>query len=79
MLTFTNVLSKMLSLIYIPLLTINIGEAGYGNYGSAYLIYTFVYMVTIAGSSSAIPKLMAEYSATGHERDAMASFKLGRT
>ncbi|MGL5576868.1 MAG: putative polysaccharide biosynthesis protein, partial [Sarcina sp.] len=46
---------------------------------SAYLIYTFVYMVTIAGSSSAIPKLMAEYSATGHERDAMASFKLGRT
>ena len=35
-------------------------------------------MVTIAGSSSAIPKLIAEYSASGHERDAMASFKVGR-
>ncbi|MGL4656682.1 MAG: putative polysaccharide biosynthesis protein [Sarcina sp.] len=78
-LTFTNVLSKVLSLVYIPLLIINIGGAGYGNYNSAYQIYTFIYMVTIAGSSSAIPKLIAEYSATGHERDAMASFKLGRT
>ncbi|MGL5066372.1 MAG: putative polysaccharide biosynthesis protein [Sarcina sp.] len=78
-LTFTNVLSKVLSLVYIPLLIINIGGAGYGNYNSAYQIYTFIYMVTIAGSSSAIPKLISEYSATGHERDAMASFKLGRT
>lgn len=57
----------------------NIGGAGYGNYNSAYQIYTFIYMVTIAGSSSAIPKLISEYSATGHERDAMASFRLGRT
>ncbi|MGL4990808.1 MAG: putative polysaccharide biosynthesis protein [Sarcina sp.] len=79
MLTFTNIISKVLSLIYIPLLIINIGGNGYGNYGSAYLIYTFIYMVTISGSSSAIPKLIAEYSSTGHERDAMASFKLGRT
>lgn len=35
-------------------------------------------MVTIAGSSSAIPKLISEYSGTGHENDAMASFKMGR-
>ena len=72
-------LSKVLSLVYIPLLIMSIGGAGYGNYNSAYQIYTFIYMVTIAGSSSAIPKLISEYSATGHERDAMASFKLGRT
>lgn len=78
-LTLTNILSKVLSLVYIPLLIINIGGVGYGNYSSAYLVYTFIYMVTIAGSSSAIPKLIAEYSSTGHERDAMASFKLGRT
>ena len=77
-LTLTNVLSKVLSLVYIPLLIVNIGSDGYGNYSSAYLIYTFVYMVTIAGSSSAIPKLIAEYSGSGHERDAMASFKIGR-
>ncbi len=35
-------------------------------------------MVTIAGSSSAIPKLISEYSQSGHEKDAMASFKMGR-
>ena len=77
-LTMTNVLSKILSLVYIPLLIVNIGSDGYGNYYSAYLVYTFIYMVTIAGSSSAIPKLIAEYSGSGHERDAMASFKIGR-
>ena len=77
-LTMTNVLSKILSLVYIPILILNIGNEGWGNYNSAYLVYTFIYMVTIAGSSSAIPKLIAEYSASGHERDAMASFKVGR-
>lgn len=64
--------------MYIPLLIRIIGGIGYGNYYSAYNIYTFVYMVTIAGSSSAIPKLISEYSGTGHEKDAMASFKMGR-
>ena len=34
----------------------------------------FIYMITIAGVSTAIPKLMAEYSATGHERDAFGFF-----
>ncbi|MGL4740321.1 MAG: putative polysaccharide biosynthesis protein [Sarcina sp.] len=78
MLTFTNILSKVLSLIYIPILILNVGNVGYGYYNSAYQVFTFVYMVTIAGSSSAIPKLIAEYSGTGHERDAMASFKVGK-
>ncbi|WP_197276583.1 putative polysaccharide biosynthesis protein [Clostridium massiliamazoniense] len=77
-LTFTNICSKLLSLVYIPLLNHNIGNTGYGVYGSAYSIYTFVYMVTIAGASTAIPKLISEYMETDHERDAMASFKIGR-
>lgn len=77
-LTFTNICSKVLSLIYIPLLTLTIGDFGYGIYASAYNVYVFIYMITIAGVSTAIPKLMAEYSATGHERDASASFKIGR-
>ncbi|MGL5615148.1 MAG: putative polysaccharide biosynthesis protein [Sarcina sp.] len=78
-LTFTNICSKLLSLVYIPLLNHNIGDTGYGVYGSAYSIYTFVYMVTIAGASTAIPKLISEYMETNHERDAMASFRIGRT
>lgn len=77
-LTFTNICSKLLSLVYIPLLNHNIGNTGYGVYSSAYSIYTFVYMVTIAGASTAIPKLISEYMETDHERDAMASFRIGR-
>lgn len=76
-LAFTNVCSKVLSLIYIPLLIMSIGKFGYGVYYASYNVYTFVYMVTISGASTAIPKLISQYSEIGHEKDAMASFKLG--
>lgn len=76
-LTFTNICSKLISLIYIPFLIHNIGEIGYGNYYAAYNVFTFVYMITIAGASNAIPKLVSEYNETGHRKDALASFKVG--
>ena len=76
-LAFTNICSKILSLVYIPLLIMSIGKFGYGVYYASYNVYTFVYMVTISGASTAIPKLISQYSETGHERDAIASFKLG--
>lgn len=76
-LTITNICSKLISLIYIPFLIHNIGEVGYGNYYAAYNVFTFVYMITIAGASNAIPKLISEYRETGHEEDAKASFKVG--
>lgn len=77
-LTLTNICSKVLSLIYIPLITVVLGDFGYGVYAASYEVYVFVYMIAIAGISTAIPKLMAEYSASGHERDAVAAFKIGR-
>ncbi len=55
----------------------SIGKFGYGVYYASYNVYTFIYMVTISGASTAIPKLMSQYSETGHEKDAMASFRLG--
>lgn len=76
-LAFTNICSKILSLVYIPLLIMSIGKFGYGVYYASYNVYTFVYMVTISGASTAIPKLISQYSETGHEKDAMASFRLG--
>ena len=76
-LAFTNICSKILSLVYIPLLIMSIGKFGYGVYYASYNVYTFVYMVTISGVSTAIPKLISQYNETGHEKDAMASFKLG--
>ncbi|MGL5616068.1 MAG: putative polysaccharide biosynthesis protein [Sarcina sp.] len=76
-LTITNILSKIISLLYIPFLIHNIGEIGYGNYYAAYNVFTFVYMITIAGASNAIPKLISEYRETENHSDAIATFKIG--
>lgn len=79
MLTATNVISKVLSLLYVPFLIGAISDEGYGIYYAAYNVYVFVYMLTISGTSSVIPKLVAQYSARDEEDDAMASFKIGKS
>lgn len=75
-LSIANFGSKILSLLYIPILLKIIGGEAYGTYYAATNIYAFMFMVTISGTTSAIPKLMAEYIATGHEKDAQKSFTL---
>lgn len=75
-LSIANFGSKLLSLLYIPILLKIIGGEAYGTYYAATNIYAFMFMVTIAGTTSVIPKLMAEYIATGHEDDAKKSFSL---
>lgn len=76
-LTVANVFSKALSLLYIPFLIATIGDEGYGIYYAAYNVYAFIFMFALSGTSTVIPKLIAEYSAKGNEDDAMASFKIG--
>ena len=77
-LTIANVLSKVLSLIYVPFLIATIGDEGYGIYYAAYNVYALVFTLTISGTSAVIPKLIAEYLAKDNISDAMASFKIGR-
>lgn len=76
-LTSANIFSKALSLLYIPFLIATIGDEGYGIYYAAYNVYAFVFMFALSGTSTVIPKLIAEYSSKGNEADAMASFKIG--
>lgn len=78
MLSVANILSKVLSLLYIPFLMNTIGKEGYGIYYATYNIYAFAFIIAISGTSAVIPKLMSEYNATGHYKDAMASFKIGK-
>lgn len=76
-LTISNVFSKALSLLYIPFLIATIGDEGYGIYYAAYTVYAFIYMFALSGTSTVIPKVIAEYSGKGNELDAEASFKIG--
>lgn len=76
-LSTANIFCKVLSLLYIPFLIATIGDEGYGIYYAAYNVYAFVFMFALSGTSTVIPKLIAEYSAKGNELDAMASFKIG--
>lgn len=76
-LSAANIFCKALSLLYIPFLIATIGDEGYGIYYAAYNVYAFIFMFALSGTSTVIPKLIAEYSAKGNEADAMASFKIG--
>lgn len=76
-LTISNIFSKALSLLYIPFLIGTIGDEGYGIYYAANTVYAFIFMFALSGTSTVIPKLIAEHSGKGNELDAMASFKIG--
>ena len=76
-LSVANIFCKVLSLLYIPFLIATIGDEGYGIYYASYNVYAFIFMFALSGTSTVIPKLIAEYSAKGNEDDAIASFKIG--
>lgn len=69
---------KILSLVYIPLLIMIIGDEGYGIFGAAYQVYAFIFVITNSGIPVAISKLVSELNATGNYKDAVKSFKISR-
>lgn len=78
-LAISSVVSKILSLVFVPLIRGLLGgDAGYSVYYSAYLVYAFVYVLATAGFPVAISKLMAELSRTNHLKEANKSFKMTR-
>lgn len=71
-------LSKIVSLIYMPFLTLTLGKTGYGNYAYTYTIYTFIFSVANSGISLAVSKTVAEYIAKGNRKDANRVLKIAR-
>jgi stage V sporulation protein B len=69
---------KIISLLYVPFLTIIIGTDGFGVYSSVYAIFTFFYILTNSGIPVAISKLVSELIAVGNYKDAVKTFKLAR-
>ncbi|AND84996.1 oligosaccharide flippase family protein [Clostridium tyrobutyricum] len=77
-LSAAGMLTKVLSILYVPLLMAIIGDVGYGIYGASYQIYAFVFVLTNSGIPVAISKLISELTATGNYKDAARGFKIAR-
>lgn len=78
MLTIAGILSKLLSVLYMPFLNSIIGMVGVGTYNMVYEVFTFLYALTGIGIQTAIAKYVSELSAKGQERDALRAFNLAR-
>lgn len=77
-LSAAGIIVKLLSLLYIPFLKRIITLNGYGIYGASYKIYVWIYVLANSGIPVAISKLVSEYIALGHYKDAVKSFKIAR-
>lgn len=78
-LSVSNILVKLLSLVFVPLIRGLLGgDGGYSVYSSAYSVYAFVYVIATAGFPVAISKLISELSKTDHRKEARRGFTLAR-
>lgn len=77
-LSLAGIAAKLLSLLYVPILTRIVGNEGMGMYFKVYDIFVFIYAVTNVGMQTAISKYVAELSALGNYKDAVRTFKISR-
>lgn len=78
MLSMAGVATKILSLLYIPILVSIINTDGFGIYQKVYEVFTFIYAVTSMGLQVAVTKIISELSVTGNHIDSLRAFKLAR-
>lgn len=78
-LSIAGILSKLLSLLYVPMLQSIIGIEGYGIYAKTYEIFVFFYALTNLGMQTAIAKYVSELTTLGQHKDAVRTFKIART
>ncbi|HEX9061983.1 MAG TPA: polysaccharide biosynthesis protein [Clostridia bacterium] len=75
-LSAANVITKVLSFLYLPILKNILKDEGYGIYGVAYQVYVFVYVIANSGIPAAISKIVSELSALKNYKDATRTFKM---
>ncbi|MDQ2085747.1 polysaccharide biosynthesis protein [Herbivorax sp. ANBcel31] len=78
-LTIASMFVKILSVLYIPFLRGILGDEGYGIYGAAYQVYTFIYVIANSGIPVAISKTISELTYAGNYKDALRAFKIARS
>lgn len=77
-LSIAGIAGKLLSALYVPLLTYVLGDIGYGIYVAGYDIFVFLIAVTSLGAQPAVTKVVTELRAIGHHKDALRAMKLSR-
>ena len=75
-LSIAGIAGKLLSAIYVPLLTAVLGETGYGIYTAGYDIFVFLIAVTSLGAQPAVTKVVTELRAIGNHKDALRAMKI---
>ena len=75
-LSIAGIAGKLLSAIYVPLLTGVLGQTGYGIYVAGYDIFVFLIAVTSLGAQPAVTKVVTELRAMGNHKDALRAMKL---
>ncbi|WP_106060780.1 putative polysaccharide biosynthesis protein [Clostridium vincentii] len=75
-LTVGSMIVKIISLLYVILITLVLEKEGYGVYSAVYVIFTFIYVVTNSGISVATAKVLSELIAKRRYKDTERSFKL---
>lgn len=78
-LSIAEVLVKVMSVIYVPLLVHILGDVGHGVYVISYDAFTFIYVLTNEGIQRGIAKLISELTARGNHRDALRAFRIARS
>lgn len=75
-LSIAGIAGKLLSAIYVPLLTKVLGGTGYGIYTAGYDIFVFLIAVTSLGAQPAVTKVVTELRTMGNHKDALRAMKL---
>lgn len=78
-LSMAELLVKIMSVVYVPLLIRILGEVGHGIYAVSYDVFTLIYVLTNEGIQRGIAKLISELHAQDNPRDALRAFRLSRS
>lgn len=71
-----SILNKALSIIYVPILTLLIGDVGNGIANAGYVVYLLVFQITYMGIPVAISKMVSEQIALGRYCDSIRTFRI---
>lgn len=77
-LTIAMMSTKVLSVLYSPIMNLILGKEAYGIYTSSYTIFTYIYTIANSGVQAAIAKIVSELDAKENFRDAEKSFRAAR-
>ena len=78
-LSAAGIINKLLGVLYVPVLTLILGNVGNGIYNAGYTIYLMVFVITNAGIPVAISKLISEQIASNRYDVSFRTLKISAT